>query len=299
MAATFCFPHTYTSIPRILSNIVSCLLGNHNVLIPVRALYVHERFRTNHHDNDLALLELAAPLRFGPALVQLCLPTKDFSENVLMHSGRTGVVEKQGGGQNQDLVYLTLDECRSQLNVSYPLNNKMFCMMKQNEIQGSPDGPIGNQRSPQERPNGPLRNRNEAHWRGHNRARRPNGHLGKHNGAKKMMDGHAENRTHNQTSQTGAQGMPSGAENHNSSIQEPSGDGSRRCGGLLSGAPVATVEHETAYLTGLMISSSADCDDGGGLVFTKLSRYLSWIRPRLEVVEDHMTPQVNEYPENR
>lgn len=108
-----------------------------------------------------------------------------------------------------------------------------------------------------------------------------------------MMDEHMENKT----SQIGAQGTPNGAENHNSSIQEPSEDGSRPCDGVLAGAPVATVEQGTAYLTGLMISSSGGCD-GSGLVFTKLSRYLSWIKPRVEVAEDHMTPQISEYPEH-
>lgn len=250
----------------------------------MRALYIHDRFRTAQNDNDLALLELAAPLSFGPALIQLCLPTKDFSENILMHSGRMGIAEQQGGGQDQDLVYMTLDECRSQLNVSHPLSNKMFCMMKQNKVQGGPEDQTGNQNGAPERPNGSLRNRNKVHGRGHSRARGLYRSSGNHNG----------------DNQTGAHGMPNGAENHNSSIHEPSEDGGRRCGGLLPGAPVATEEKGTAYLTGLMISSSSGCDDGGGgLVFTKLSRYLSWIRPRMEAAENHMTPQINEYPESR
>ncbi|XP_026217487.1 LOW QUALITY PROTEIN: vitamin K-dependent protein Z-like [Anabas testudineus] len=267
--------------------------SNHNSVIPVQALYVHDRFRTSHHEYDLALLELAAPLVMGPTLIHLCLPTRDFSENILMHSGRTGIVEQQNEGQDQDLVYMTLEECRSQLNVSHPLSNKM-CMMKQ-ETQGNPDGLTGNQKGAQDRSHRPLKNRNEAHRRDHHRVHRLRGSSGNHNGAKrwKMMDEHMENKT----SQIGAQGTPNGAENHNSSIQEPSEDGSRPCDGVLAGAPVATVEQGTAYLTGLMISSSGGCD-GSGLVFTKLSRYLSWIKPRVEVAEDHMTPQISEYPEH-
>ncbi|TDG95916.1 hypothetical protein EPR50_G00243890 [Perca flavescens] len=66
--------------------------------MPVRALYVHDGFRRDHHDNDLALLELSRPLTFGPALIHLCLPEKDFSENVLMHAGRTGMAAPRGGG---------------------------------------------------------------------------------------------------------------------------------------------------------------------------------------------------------
>ncbi|KAG8004406.1 hypothetical protein GBF38_008597 [Nibea albiflora] len=59
--------------------------------------------------------------------------------------------------------------------------------------------------------------------------------------------------------------------------------------GLLPGTPVATVDRGTAFLTGVLVSSSAGCDGGGGLVFTKLSRYLGWMRPKLEAFEDHMT----------
>lgn len=267
----------------IIDEFVCRLLGNHNRVVPVRALYVHDRFRPAQQDNDLALLELAAPLSFGPGLIQLCLPTKDFSENILMHSGRLGIAEQQGGGQDQDLVYMTLDECRSQLNVSHPLSNKMFCMMKQNRIQGGPDELTGNQNGAPERPNGSLRNRNKAHTRGHFRPRVLYGSLGNHNG---------------DNNQTGVHGTQNGPENQNSSISESSEDGGRRCGGVLPGAPVATEEKGTAYLTGLMMSSSSGCD-AGGLVFTKLSRYLSWIRPRMEAAENHMTPQINEYPENR
>lgn len=244
----------------------------------MRALYLHDRFLAGQHDNDLALLELAAPLSFGPALFQLCLPTKDFSENILMHSGRPGVAEQQGGGQNQDLVYLTLDECRRQLNVSHPLSNKMFCMMQQNKVQSGSD-PSG---AP-ERPTGPLRTRHEAHRLWHARA----------HGLSRTPENHGDN-------QTRVQGTQTGAEHHNSSLHEASAAGSRRCGGLLPGAPVATEEKGTAYLTGLMISSFSGCDGGAdGLVFTKLSRYLSWIRQRVEVAEKHMTPQIHEYPENR
>ncbi|XP_023252164.1 vitamin K-dependent protein Z-like [Seriola lalandi dorsalis] len=249
--------------------------GNDKVAVRVRALYVHDRFRSDHHHDNLALLGLSRPLTFSPTLIHLCLPNKDFSENILMHSGRTGITGRRRSGRNQDLVYMTLDECRSQMNVSHPLSNKMFCMRTHNR-------PVGNQNGAQERPSGVAR-------------RRRSGHSGR-------------NQTHSdQSGQSGARRTPNQEnENSHSSNQKPSVSvsglrsevGSRGCGDLLLGAPVATVEQGTAYLTGLLMSSSAGCDDGS-YVFTKLSRYLSWIRPRLEVAEDHMTPQVNQYPETR
>uniref|UniRef100_A0A665TVJ4 Protein Z, vitamin K-dependent plasma glycoprotein b n=1 Tax=Echeneis naucrates TaxID=173247 RepID=A0A665TVJ4_ECHNA len=191
--------------------------GNNNQLVPVQALYVHDRFHPDHHDNDLALLQLAKPLTFDPSLIHLCVPKKDFSENILMYPGRTGVAEGWRSERHEDLVYMTLDECRDQMNVSHQLNNKMFCMSRQ----------IG---------------------------------------------------------ETVRQSAVSG----------------RRSGHLLPGLPVATVEKGTAFLTGLLISpSTVRHGRGGGLVFTKVSRHLSWIRPRLEAAEEHMIPQVIQYPETR
>ncbi|AWO95508.1 putative coagulation factor X-like [Scophthalmus maximus] len=221
------------------------LTGNRK-LVPVQALYVHDRFHLDHHDNDLALLELADALPFGPALIHLCLPTKDFSENILMHSGRAGVAGRWGGRRNQNPVYATLDECRGELNVTRPLSNKMFCMRRN-------DGAARNQ-----------------------------------NGVQGRSGGHVNG---------------SGALNHKSSsvrkehVALRSEVAGRRCSSMLSGSPVATVEHGTAFLTGLLISPSTGCN--GGLVFTKLSRHLTWIMPRLEEAEDRMTPQVSEYPETR
>lgn len=255
----------------------SRFLGNHETFVPVQALYVHDRFRSQHHDNNLALLELAGPLPFGPALIQLCLPTKDFSENVLMHSGRTGVLKDTGAERNQDLVYMTLEECRSQMNFSHPLSNKMFCMRRQDGAE------TGNQNHVGGRPASGHQNKNlRSHHRDH----------------KALGNQNLVQRRQNQTQTSGVQFNRT--ENHNSSSPEGAGRprtgvGASQCGDPLPGAPVATVEQGTAFLTGLMMSSG--CDDRGGLAFTKLSRYLSWIRPRLEAAEGHMTPQAREYPE--
>ncbi|KAI3366180.1 hypothetical protein L3Q82_010007, partial [Scortum barcoo] len=71
--------------------------GDEKMTVPVKALYIHSNFHKGHHDNDLVLLELARPLRFSPALIHLCLPTKDFCENILMHSGRTGIAKRRAG----------------------------------------------------------------------------------------------------------------------------------------------------------------------------------------------------------
>lgn len=297
--------------------------GNKRMRFPVRAVYLHSRFRSDHHDNDLALLELASPLTFGPALIHLCLPTKDFCENILMHSGRTGIAERPRGGQNQNLVYMTLDDCRRQLNVSHPLSNKMFCMRSQNGPSRNQNGVQGRQNDPSGNKHGPLRNQNltqrspdgvqrnlKVLFENQNGTHQSqNGSLGNQNethasfGSKNGVPVRIQNQIRDPQS-----AMPHTAENHSSSKSHkssPAGGRSRSdvngrpCGGLLPGSPIATVEQGTVFLTGLLISSSPGCDSGGGLVFAKMSRYLSWIRPRLEAAEDHMTPQVSQYPESR
>ncbi|XP_054591186.1 protein Z, vitamin K-dependent plasma glycoprotein b isoform X2 [Nothobranchius furzeri] len=256
--------------------------------IPVRALYLHDRFRSGHNDYDLTLLELTTPLTFSPTLIQLCLPTKDFSENILMNSGRTGVMDRRRG-QNRDLVYMTLDDCRRTLIVSHPLSNKMFCMMGPQEPSENPNRPqkvlSQNETEPSANQNNTFKI-NRLLWN-HRAPRRPEEHT----------QNRIQNLTHDRT--------PTRAEPFNSTSKSPDepshgtvwsrSEVSRLCDGLLPGSPVATVEKGTAFLTGLLMTSSRGCD---GQVFSKVSRYLSWIRPRLQIAEDHMTPQISQYPED-
>lgn len=242
-------------------------LQGHRKLLPVRALYLHDRFSLNQHDYDIALLQLATPLDFGPTLIHLCLPTKDFCENILMPSGKRGVVDQSGRGLNREVVYVTLDECRRQLNVSHPLSNKMFCMKNQREPSGRRLNVLSENKTQ------PLV--------GHNITFSPN----RTSGTQNVQSLNRTQIHHNATLK--------------SRHQQRSQDGrrskvSRLCGSWLMGSPVATVEKGTGFLTGLLISSSSGCD---GQVFTKVSRYLNWIRPRLLAAEDHMTPQISQYPE--
>lgn len=205
------------------------MLGNEKLYIPVASVNLHSRFHSGDPDYDLAFLVLAQPLNLSHALIHLCLPTKDFCEKVLMHSGTKGITKRRGASQTQELGYMTLDQCRSQLNVSHRLSNKMFCM------------------------------RNEA-------AKRPN----------VLFDRFSKMKAENSSKVLNAETKL------------------RRCSQLLPGTPVATVEQGTAYLTGLVKSPSSDCD--GGLVFTKISRYLSWIKMKLEKFTNDMNPEIGEFP---
>ncbi|XP_061156983.1 protein Z, vitamin K-dependent plasma glycoprotein b isoform X1 [Syngnathus typhle] len=210
--------------PRAVLTAASCLLqesdpqpsnffiiaGATDKTMSVKAIHLHKRFVLNRHDNDLAFLELSGPLPLGPFLRHLCLPTKDFSENILMYSGRTALAASMNRHLDQKLIYLSLDECRGRLNVSLALSNKMFCVM---------------------------------------------GRTGK-----TVTKTVSRDRLRSTAPQCG--------------------------GGLLSAMPLATVERGTAFLTGLLIVPPKGCQENG-LVFTKVSRHLVWIRQHLEAVQSH------------
>ncbi|KAM9835983.1 protein Z, vitamin K-dependent plasma glycoprotein b [Aulostomus maculatus] len=222
------------------------LAGNQEVLASIQAIYIHDRYRRDHHDNNLAVLQLASSLPFSPSLIHLCLPTKDFSENILMHSGRMGVV----ASQKQNLVYMTMDECRSQLTLSHPLSNKMFCVRSREQNPRTPAAP--------QNPNQTLQRKDGGQGT-------PNALVHSHTDDIAQSDGSSR-----------------------------SGVSSQRCSKLLPGTPIVTVERETTFLTGLLISTSADCHSGG-LVFSKLSRYQNWIESRRAAIEDHVTSLVEVY----
>ncbi|KAM9454680.1 protein Z, vitamin K-dependent plasma glycoprotein b [Clarias gariepinus] len=155
----------------------------------------HDRYIIGKPADDLAFFVLKEPIALGLGPIQLCLPEKDFSENILMKHGKEGMTV----GATNKPSYLPLDICQSKLNLSFSLTNKMFCMEKQ-----EPEG------------------------------------MSKRSEEKKI-----------------------------------------ECD-LTSGSPVATMEGNTAFLTGLFMSQS-DCTQG--LVFTKISRYLPWIRNLLRKKE--------------
>ncbi|KAK1876228.1 Venom prothrombin activator porpharin-D [Dissostichus eleginoides] len=347
--------------------------GDRKTLVAVRSLYIHERFCEHCRDDDLVLLELSRPLTFGPALSHLCLPpARDFSENILMHSGRTGVAGEK------TLVYKTLDENKNgsegtqngrhhqnqdhqqdhqqdhhqnkhqnhnQQNQHQDHHQNHHQDHNQNRTHHGADGTqtgsetrTRNKNGSEGRQNG-RHHQNQDHQQDHQQDHHQNKHQN-HNQQNQHQDHHQnhhqdhnQNRTHHGADGTqtgsetrtrnknGSEGRQNGRHHQNQDHHQnhkqdhhqnrpPHGadrtligsetgprtqNGARRCSGLLLGAPVATVERGTAFLTGLLMTSSC----GDGLVFTKLSRYLSWIRTRLEASEGQMTSQVLQYPEKR
>ncbi|KAJ8004047.1 hypothetical protein DPEC_G00154740 [Dallia pectoralis] len=128
--------------PRSVLTSASCLYeenklhimqtGSLNISIPVSSqIHIHNRHKRGSLDDDLALVRLNETLPFGPTVLPLCRPTKDFSENVLMIPERQGLTQGpeilQGKHREPPaLSYLHTEDCRNQVN--FTLTNKMFCM---------------------------------------------------------------------------------------------------------------------------------------------------------------------------
>ncbi|XP_073699368.1 protein Z, vitamin K-dependent plasma glycoprotein b isoform X2 [Garra rufa] len=174
-----------------LEDLYITVAGRHSVAaLRVSSWTPHKRYASGPED-DLAFLELMEPFPLNMSVVPLCLPEKDYSENILMKTGREGVVT--GGARRS---YLSLDDCRDSLNLTFLMTNKMFCL---------------------EKPQSGLSTRTKL----------------------------------------------------------------KRCV-VRTGSPVVTVEGKTAFLTGVSLSAGG-CDDR--LLFTKMSRYLHWLRPLLQTAE--------------
>lgn len=65
--------------------------------------------------------------------------------------------------------------------------------------------------------------------------------------------------------------------------------------GLLPGSTAVSIERGTAYLVGLLTSNGRR---GDALVFTKISRHMTWLQQRLgHMTPGHMTLQVSQLPQ--
>nr|XP_055062300.1 protein Z, vitamin K-dependent plasma glycoprotein b isoform X1 [Misgurnus anguillicaudatus] len=96
-----------------------------NVSLQTSSWTPHKRFVSGQLDDNLAFLVLKESIPQEMGVIPLCLPEKDYSENILMRNGREGVV--MGGAGH---TYLSLDDCQESLNLTFLMTNKMFCMKK-------------------------------------------------------------------------------------------------------------------------------------------------------------------------
>ncbi len=126
-------PSEVTREPRLWSVcFCSCCspAGRHSsAALRVSSWTPHKRYASGPED-DLAFLELQEPFTQNMSIIPLCLPEKDYSENILTRAGREGVVR---GGATYS--YLSLDDCRVSLNISFLMTNKMLCMQSEASVR--------------------------------------------------------------------------------------------------------------------------------------------------------------------
>lgn len=253
----------------------------------------HSRFKPGHPEYDLCFLQLKSSLPLGGFVMPLCLPEKDFSENILMEDDKEGVISS-GPVRH---TYMSLDDCREHLNITISLNNKMFCMKQHN--LGIKNIEKEKQPPPDKREKVSASQSNQT---SHENQARPRTQQTVWDNEDELFD-YAEDlipfpeevvlnstvtpteqsrRSENLTTESSPnqEGTPTPTAESLLTKSEKSSPVHKRkddCE-FLSGTPVASVKGKTAFLTGLMLTH--DCNEG--LVFTKLSRFLPWLESMLE-----------------
>lgn len=273
--------------------------GSEKVIkLPFQAVpNTHSRFRPGQPGYDLCFLRLKSPLPLGGSVIPLCLPEKDFSENILMEDDKEGLIAP-GPVRH---TYMSLDDCREHLNISISLNNKMFCM-RQHQLGPRPTTnhhpPTGEgedvaklQSSQTNQENQAKPRTQQTTWDNEDElleyaediAPSPEeiGLLLNSTVTPTEHSKRAENLTNEimmspkqkDTPKPPAESLPTKTDKSSPSTAKGRDD----CE-FLSGTPVASVKGKTAFVTGLMLTH--DCSEG--LVFTKLSRFLPWLESMLE-----------------
>ncbi|XP_053311981.1 vitamin K-dependent protein Z [Spea bombifrons] len=107
-------------------------------IIKVKDHSIHMRYLEKTGDNDIALLKLQSNIEFDNYTLPICIPQKDFAENVLIHSNNS-IVSGWTQGSDLDLApfefpatYSEKENCESALNVTQ--TNRMFCGVSQNVV---------------------------------------------------------------------------------------------------------------------------------------------------------------------
>lgn len=236
-----------------------------------------------------------------------------------MHAGKSAIVS----ADESSARFVTLDECRRK-NLTHSLSNKMFCLEPSNadpqrlrpdlagpDLPGPDAGPTrprtrhqNLQSQEKSRVGSVEKNRNVS--RSETRIRQ-NGRQNEEKNRTEAEPGQTRTRGRNfqsqvQTTQNGGASQnghqnPAGTGPQEDRLhQDPDRLGQGRAeAGLLPGSTAVSIERGTAYLVGLLTSNGRR---GDALVFTKISRHMTWLQQRLgHMTPGHMTLQVSQLPQ--
>ncbi|XP_043927820.1 coagulation factor VII-like [Protopterus annectens] len=100
----------------------------------------HQSFTDETYNYDIALVKLTYPISFTPHVIPVCLPDKEFSENILMkqQSGLTGGfcdIPKSGekGNKLMQLAVPFIDQNKCITSSNFSVTQQMFCAGYENE----------------------------------------------------------------------------------------------------------------------------------------------------------------------
>ncbi|KAM8976504.1 vitamin K-dependent protein Z [Pelodytes ibericus] len=111
---------------------------NEGQIFKVMDYHVHMRYLEKTGDNDIAMLKLQGTITYNNHILPICIPQKDFAENILIpsNSGIISVWKQSSDDDNLDLVSFDFpakntnkETCESALNITQ--TNRMFCGMSE------------------------------------------------------------------------------------------------------------------------------------------------------------------------
>ncbi|XP_043928575.1 coagulation factor X [Protopterus annectens] len=116
----------------------------------VEQVILHQNFLLKTYDNDIAVVKLEDEIKFNPQVIPVCLPNKDFSENVLMKQENAvisgfGRIHERGLQSTKlrklHVPYIERTKCVE--SSSFHVTQNMFCAGYETEVKDACQGDSG------------------------------------------------------------------------------------------------------------------------------------------------------------
>ncbi|XP_069493270.1 vitamin K-dependent protein Z [Ambystoma mexicanum] len=112
-------------------------------VISVYQAHTHRRYSKEKDEHNIALLHLSKPIKYSNSCLPICIPEKDFAEQVLMPEQAGTVsgwrIQDEGGLGESPLqlqaYFLQKEMCEAMLNISQ--TNRRFCGRTQDLVNGT------------------------------------------------------------------------------------------------------------------------------------------------------------------
>ncbi|MEE6470640.1 hypothetical protein FKM82_009017 [Ascaphus truei] len=110
----------------------------------VDKILMHSKFQEQSYDYDIALIKLKEPIVFNEAVLPVCIPTRNFAEQILM-SQDFGTVSFFSCGKEQDgklqMHYAQQRDTSQCMKCNLNMTGNMFCASVNSTCDGEEGGP--------------------------------------------------------------------------------------------------------------------------------------------------------------